>query len=83
MTPHVENVRHSQVRSLLLVCSKSINELQSELQNARAAGGGYGTKGARVAARLWVAKVWGVEQVKTFRTKLQVQRIDKGKILQQ
>jgi len=71
------------MRPPLGVYAVSINELQRELHDARAAGGGDGTEGARVAAGIRVAIVRGVEQVEALRTKLHFHRFGKGEILKQ
>ena len=60
-----------------------INELQRELHDAKIAGGGDGTEGARVAAGIRIAIVRGVEQVEALRTELQIQPLRKGEILEQ
>lgn len=64
------------------VYAVSINELHRELHDARAAGGGNGTKGARVAAGIRIAIVRGVEQVEGLRTELQIHPLRKGEILE-
>src|ERR1017187_746748 len=71
------------MRPPLDVYAVSINELQRELHDARAAGGGDGTEGARVAAGIRIAIVRGVEQVEALRTELQIHPLRKGEILEQ